>query len=112
MALKISLILMSPDSQPIIHSLYRQLNIFRRFQLDYHQTAALCDAQQIDYAAIPAAKVGTCEYKCLVSKCASSLPGSFRMSFPTNAPAPRDKVRDLFFLFPVCDAIPGFVSAA
>ena len=52
-SLKISLALVPSDAQPIIHRLQRQLNIFRRLQLDYHEPSAVGHAEQIQHAAIP-----------------------------------------------------------
>src|ERR1700677_3224581 len=56
--LKIAFTLMTPHSQPIIDSLNRQLNIFGCFQLDHNQPSMLCDAEQIDYAAVSRSERG------------------------------------------------------
>jgi hypothetical protein len=57
-ALKIAFALMASHSQPIIDSLNRQLNIFGCFQLDHNQAPMLCDAEQIDYAAVSRSERG------------------------------------------------------
>src|SRR5580704_18331577 len=50
--LKIPALEMLPHTQPVIHSLHRQLNILRSLQLDDHQPPVQRDSQQINYAAI------------------------------------------------------------
>jgi hypothetical protein len=44
-ALKIPFSLMAANAQSVIHSLQRQLNIFRRFEFNHDQPCLACDSQ-------------------------------------------------------------------
>lgn len=57
-ALKISFLLVAPDTQPVVRGLHGHLHIFGSFQFDHHEATLARDAEQIEHPAVAGRKRG------------------------------------------------------